>query len=904
MMGESLDILLWNCNSIKGKICELDFLCNSQNLDIIALAETKIDNTYNLKLNGYTVYRQDRTSRGGGVALVVKNTIKIAQCPPLNLSSIETVSIKLTLSTKRTVQIICAYKPPDIRLVWEDLVKLKKLGDFLLLGDLNCKHAAWNCLTRNSDGVLLNNFCIKYCLHIVNPEEPTFYPTRPGHKESVIDIGLTRDCQLVQSVRALPKLSSNHNPVLFSLSGTPEFSFSKKYDFSKAEWPAYQSFLNDKLQQVPNIRVKEDIESAIKIFTDSITQALDVSVPIMANTYKKEQCSIAVSYLVKIKNHFRRKFQRTRKKFYLNIYNVMSKIVSKTLYAAQNLKWENKLRNIKCSDRLWSVKKLVSTRNQITVPPLTKDPASNNYAYTGEEKAELLGKYFESVHTLTSNLGSSTFTKKVENKVENFLKSRSPLIEDSDLCTSLELQNIICKLKERKAPGIDAIPTKALKNLSYIGIDYLVTIINSILKLSYFPDSWKSAKIVPIHKPGKPTYIVSSYRPISLLSTISKVVEKVISIRLDEFVVQNNILPPEQFGFRSYHSTTAQVARVVDDIVDGFNMRKHSGMLLLDVEKAFDCVWIRGLLYKLIQLNVPPYLIHVLGSYLSGRSFKVFVNNVYSSSKNIAAGVPQGSQLGPKLYIIYTHDVPRLEHIQCGMFADDTAHYTSSWRIDTIIRRLQLVANKLNRYYDKWKTKLNVNKTEVILFTRRRPEIPLKIKVFDQEFEWAKSVRYLGVHLDKGLTFTPHVNKIREKFFVSLKTIYPIFNRKSKLNKNNKNLLYKSCLRPVLTYACPVWSNTCETNLKKLQILQNIGLRIVGNYPRYTKINDIHKNLKFEYLKTHIDKLNKKFFEGDLQVNNRLLNHLITCDTRRYKKYSYKRVKHRYNLMLARQQYP
>lgn len=298
-------------------------------------------------------------------------------------------------------------------------------------------------------------------------------------------------------------------------------------------------------------------------------------------------------------------------------------------------------------------------------------------------------------------------------------------------------------------------------------------------------------------------------------------------------------------------------------------------------------------------MQAPKYLVHIINSYLSNRRFKVFVKNVPSNIKNIVAGIVQGSLLGPKLYILYTHDLPKIKNVNCGLFADDTVNYCTSWRIDTIVSRLQAIAKKQLKYFEKWKIKINVNKTEAIIFTRRRPELPATINVFNQELPWSSSVKYLGVHLDSRLTFTPHINKIREKYFIALKIIYPIFNKKSKLNLKNKSLLYKSCLRPVLTYAAPVWGNTCQTNMKKLQVLQNIGLRIIGNYPHYTRIKYLHEQLNYEYIQKFIDRLTKKFFESSSQTNNILLNRMLTSDTSKYKKYMYKRVKHRYKLLQA-----
>lgn len=232
--------------------------------------------------------------------------------------------------------------------------------------------------------------------------------------------------------------------------------------------------------------------------------------------------------------------------------------------------------------------------------------------------------------------------------------------------------------------------------------------------------------------------------------------------------------------------------------------------------------------------------------------------------------------------------------MQSALFADDTANYAISYRVDTIINRLTILAKKQLKYFEKWKIKINATKTEAIFFSRRRPNLPENITVFNQNLIWAKSIRYLGIYLDPKLTFSTHVNKIREKFYTALKILYPIFNRFSKLNKHNKSLLYKTCLRPVITYASPVWSNTCKTNMKKLQTLQNTCLRIIGDYPMYTTIDEMHNHLHFEPLITYIDKINTKFFANLHNTNNVLLNKLILSNVARYRKYKYKRLKHRY----------
>ena len=192
-----------------------------------------------------------------------------------------------------------------------------------------------------------------------------------------------------------------------------------------------------------------------------------------------------------------------------------------------------------------------------------------------------------------------------------------------------------------------------LRHLSKHALQHLTLLFNSILQLGYFPTIWKSAKVIPVHKPNKPPEDANSYRPISLLSSISKLLECIIASRLTTFINQNHLIPDTQFGFRKQHSTISQLARIVDHISHGYNLRKHTGMALLDLEKAYDTVWITGFLYKLIVLKIPKYLLCILRSHLEGCTYTVHINDVCSTPISPQAGLPHGAVLSTTLFILY-----------------------------------------------------------------------------------------------------------------------------------------------------------------------------------------------------------------------------------------------------------
>lgn len=528
------------------------------------------------------------------------------------------------------------------------------------------------------------------------------------------------------------------------------------------------------------------------------------------------------------------------------------------------------------------------------IPALQSNP-SNTPVYSDLDKAELLATHFQSVHESNLKHLIPSFEKHIEKRVRDFKTNERVFPRDIEQCDSLELFRAVKKLKCKKAPGIDQISNFVLKKLNLRSLDFLANIINSTFLHGHFPLSWKAAKVVAIHKPGKASNLATSYRPISLLSGISKLAERIMLTRFQNFMSTSRVIMPEQFGFRKHHSTTGQIARVTDMIIDGFNFKKHTGMITLDQEKSFDCVWHQGLIFKMIKVGFPPYLTFAFMSYLENRSFKVFVNQAYSSHKHVAAGVPQGSLAGPILFLLYLYDMPTFKNVNRAVYADDTALYVTSWRIDTIQNRLRGAFRQLHHYFKKWKVKINKDKTELILFSRRRPVIPNSLEIMGSVVPYSKHVKYLGVHLDKKLLLDQNLKTLRDKFFIGLRSIYPIFNKTSTLSVKNKLTLYKSCLRPIITYACPIFNIMSKTKLNKLQILQNIALRIVGNYEQSTRISKIHEELAVEYLSTYIQKLSVNFFNNLSKNDNSALRDINSCSLdqllSRYKRIKYRRIK-------------
>lgn len=264
----------------------------------------------------------------------------------------------------------------------------------------------------------------------------------------------------------------------------------------------------------------------------------------------------------------------------------------------------------------------------------------------------------------------------------------------------------------------------------------------------------------------------------------------------------------------------------------------------------------------MIQFDFPLYLCKIVQSFLSDRCYQVHVNCDVSRLLFVDFGVPQGSVLGPALYNIYTPDFPSLPQCESAIFADDTAVFSSHEFSLNIETNLKHAIEVLEKYYTKWKIKLNVGKTQAIFFTRKRKPCFLpsnQLHVSGTTIEWEQSVKYLGVHLDSKLTFNQHIQNTLKKISIAIKMLYPFINRQSLLTNENKIIIHKVIFQAILLYGCPVWGNAAKCHLKKLQVSQNKILKMMLNLPWHYSTLDLHRKANVELISDRICKLINNF---------------------------------------------
>jgi len=384
-------------------------------------------------------------------------------------------------------------------------------------------------------------------------------------------------------------------------------------------------------------------------------------------------------------------------------------------------------------------------------------------------------------------------------------------------------------LHPRRAPGIDLINAQMLKELPHEGFQLLMYIFNAILRLDYWPTSLKQAQIIMIPKLGKNPTDFSSFRPISLLPIISKVLENLILKRINKDKNSHNWNPHHQFGFRQADSTVLQCHRKTDTINKVLEDQQYCTAVFIDVSQAFDEVWHPGLLLK-IKKTLPTGYYNLLKSYLQDRYFVTKFNDETSPRFPFHSGVPQGSILGPLLNTLYTSDFPTSRKTTLSTFADDTDIFATHSDATIAALNLQDHLHSIKKWLQKWKMKVNETKSTHIMFTLRKGQCP-PVCINQTVIPQVETVKYLGLHFDRKLTWKEHIAIKRKQLDHKTRDIKWLIGKNSPLSLENKTLIYKTILKPIWTYGIELWGCASKSNIAIMQRYQSKILRTIANAP-------------------------------------------------------------------------
>lgn len=555
----------FNARSLKAKENEFFNFLRVHNVHVAVITETFLKGGINLKSDpNYKVHTNNRESgHGGGVAIVMHRDMNYRTLSNFKLKVIESLGVEVETSFGK-IMIAAAYLPFQCTGENKNYFKgdLKKLtrnrSRFFVIGDFNAKHQSWNNSKANSNGKILFNDLSSGHYSVLFPNGPTCFSS--VRNPSTIDLVLTNQNEFCGPLETHADFDSDHLPVTFSISHEavtrPNCSV---FNYHKANWDRYQHHIVNYLNQDFVLETKADIDSALDHLINTILDARNISIPKVQVKFDSHIIDDDLQFLIRLKNIRRRQHQRSHDPLMKQIYKDLQKMIDHRFTLLRNEKFARDVEQIKpYSKPFWKLSKVLK-KPQKPIPAL-KD--GENILLTNDEKAQKLAKQFESAHNFNLDVLSP-----IENEILMELQdiNNQQFSSDEVFNTDLnEIKSIIKKFKNMKAPGEDGIFYILIKKLPESTLMSLVKIFNKCFDLAYFPDSWKNAKVIPILKPDKNPAEASSYRPISLLSSISKLFERIILNRMMTHINENSIFADEQFGFRLGHSTTHQLLRVAN----------------------------------------------------------------------------------------------------------------------------------------------------------------------------------------------------------------------------------------------------------------------------------------------------------------------------------------------------
>lgn len=407
---------------------------------------------------------------------------------------------------------------------------------------------------------------------------------------------------------------------------------------------------------------------------------------------------------------------------------------------------------------------------------------------------------------------------------------------------SVTESNVLANIKSlnpNSATGVDGISTKFLKRFSNSYLSKYTFLINQCIAAASFPDVLKTARVIPIYKSGNKT-LTSNYRPISVLNAISKPFEKCLYQQIQEYCIQHSAIHKDQFGFVPKSNTMTAVSNLVNDIYVGLDNRKKVACLFIDVRKAFDCVHHDLLVNKLRRSGFSINACKLIKSYLSNRTQVVRINGKSSSPRVIKYGVPQGSILGPLLFILFVNDIFRLPlKGKLQLYADDASLLYTEENFETLRNNIEHDIKLLTEYFMRNHMAINLDKTNYIVFSLRGKPQSIPINVNGTEIKQINSARYLGVIIDENLRWNLHTELVRSKispYIFALRKLRHFISEKTAWK------IYFAYIYPHLVYMNSIWGSAAEIHLQCIRTLQNKSIKIIKRLPILFPTNQLYNS--------------------------------------------------------------
>lgn len=789
----------------------------------------------------------------GGTAVIIKENIKHYPLEEYKTDKIQATSVKIQDNgTETTLSAI--YCPPRHCITTNDFTTyFGSLGTrYICGGDWNAKHVYWGSRLTSPRGRQLYATINNLGLCCASHGAPTYWPADPLKIPDLLDFFIIKNIPMSQlDVEECTDMSSDHTPVIINYHCKAVLNdYLKRLYNRNTNWDIYRAIVLKSINLNLPLKDADSVEATIESFNKTIHTAIHESTPLLKpktthNTYYSKFIKDKVSE----RRQLRKRWQHTKYPSDKKAFNRASEDLKKMICKADNERIQNQMARLTphkdTNYSLWKMTKNFK-RPKIHIPPIKT--TNGRWARTELEKSQAYTEHLKTVFLPLPNKYPNH-----DKEVYEYLKTPLQMCLPLKCATPREVWEEIAKLNDEKTPGYDLIDAKLLKQLPRKAVIFVTTIFNACLKLSIFPAHWKIAQVIMVPKPGKPPHETSSYRPISLLPVMGKLLERILLNRMRIYL--KDVIPPHQFGFREKHGTIEQIHRITDTISRTLENKQYCSAIFLDISQAFDRVWHEGLLYKIKKL-LPHSFYLILNSYISDRCFEVRYNAEVGALNKILSGVPQGSILGPVLYLLFTADMPTNADTITATYADDTALLSVDENHIAASAKLQAHVYEMEEWLDKWRIKVNQGKSVHVTFTLKRQTCP-PIKLHNENIPQADDAKYLGMHLDRRLTWRKHIWTKRKQLDTKLRSMYWLIGRKSHLSHESKVAIYKAIFKPIWTYGIQLWGTASNSNIEILERFQSKILRAMLNIPLYVSNKYIQQDLEINTVKQELTKHSK-----------------------------------------------
>ena len=799
--------------------------------------ETKLRPTHRTPtMQGYGTVRSDRKgSIGGGLIIYIKNTLVFEKVQESNKEGTESITIRVKSARRKWINITNVYIPPanTTSSVAMRTANIPATENSLILGDLNGHSLLWDFIQPSDKrGEEIEKWVIDESLAVLNDGTPTRVNRITGG-ESAPDVSLVgkkwynkcswSTCEGIGN--------SDHLPILVTINASIQhqsiFGKAARWRKNGVDWNAFRQEAEatcDTFTSEQNATVR------VLRFNTALIEAAQKHVgKTKPGPRTKTHMTPTVRAALKKRNKLRKDVKNNRQ-----AWLDACKEAQEEINNAKEDSWRDLLEDTmeEANDsKLWGVIKSLNGTPETNSPNEAMKHKGKTIT-SSEKKAEIFAKHYASV-------SRHKFTKEERDTNREFKKRlRSTAGKDADWrpFTMAELKRAIKKMKRKSAAGPDGIPPSFLKELGPSALTELLGISNACFSGSLCPQIWRLAHIIPLLKAGKPASDLASYRPISLTSCIVKALERMVNDRLYYLAESQGWFHPAQAGFRKGRGCDDQIARVIQEIQDGFQHSpfKRSVIVLLDFSKAYDTVWKEKLLLSMLDQGVPSPYVRWLNSFLMNREAKVRINGRLGKAARMRQGLPQGSVLSPILFLFYINNLAKIlpTEITNSLFADDVTLLATCDTLKEAEELVQKSVDVVTTWSKEWKISLNATKSEASFFSNSNLETAAKWKpkiVIDgKAIKYNPTPRLLGVILDRTLCFGPHVTSVEKQAAPKIRTIACLSHSTWGWRKEYLQRIYSANIKSIINYAGFAWQSCLsDTQIKTLERLQYRAIRAV-----------------------------------------------------------------------------